>query len=242
MQKPIPINFRLNSVQFDRASVATLAKNAEYASSCLSTAGKVKELSFSCTTELSEDHAGHIFGVDSSPMISKLEQYNEILKKVVEVLDSQSSPGDLHENTMLLVMGDHGQTLNGDHGGGSAEEVETSIFALSMKKPPISAPAAFDNSTCQLDMQGRRICFSSIQQLDFAATVSALLGLPFPFGSIGHVNSELFALAAGTWSREKLAIRDQQSLSELNEWMQNYVNVLCINSWQVMNKLVFVSP
>ncbi|KAL2530676.1 Alkaline-phosphatase-like family protein [Forsythia ovata] len=182
---------------------------------------------------LGVDHAGHIFGVDSSPMIEKLEQYNEILKKVVEVLESQSSPGDLHENTMLLVMGDHGQTLNGDHGGGSAEEVETSIFALSLKKPPTSAPAAFDNSTCQLDMQGRRICFSSIQQLDFAVTVSALLGLPFPFGSIGHVNSELFALAAGTWSLEKLAIHDRQSLSELDEWMQNYVNVLCINSWQV---------
>ncbi|KAL2488486.1 symplekin-like [Forsythia ovata] len=32
MQKPIPINFRLNSVQFDWASEATLAKNAEYAS------------------------------------------------------------------------------------------------------------------------------------------------------------------------------------------------------------------
>lgn len=39
------------------------------------------------------------------------------------VLESQSGPGGLHENTLLLVMGDHGQTLNGDHGGGSAEEV-----------------------------------------------------------------------------------------------------------------------
>ncbi|CAI9777096.1 unnamed protein product [Fraxinus pennsylvanica] len=182
---------------------------------------------------LGVDHAGHIFGVDSSPMIEKLEQYNGILKKVVEVLESQSGPGDLHENTMLLVMGDHGQTLNGDHGGGSAEEVETSIFALSLKKPPSSALAAFDKSTCQLDMQGRRICLSSIQQLDFTVTVSALLGLPFPFGSIGHVNSELFALAAGTWNLERLATHDRQSLSELDEWMQNYVNVLCINSWQV---------
>lgn len=27
-----------------------------------------------------QDHAGHIFGVDSSPMIEKLEQYNGILK------------------------------------------------------------------------------------------------------------------------------------------------------------------
>jgi hypothetical protein len=27
-----------------------------------------------------QDHAGHIFGVDSSPMIEKLEQYNDILE------------------------------------------------------------------------------------------------------------------------------------------------------------------
>lgn len=46
-----------------------------------------------------------------------------LLQKVVDILVNQSGPGDLHENTLLLVMGDHGQTLNGDHGGGSPEEV-----------------------------------------------------------------------------------------------------------------------
>ena len=39
------------------------------------------------------------------------------------MLESQSGPGGSHENTLLVVMGDHAQTLNGDHGGGSAEEV-----------------------------------------------------------------------------------------------------------------------
>ncbi|CAI9113242.1 OLC1v1013815C1 [Oldenlandia corymbosa var. corymbosa] len=72
---------------------------------------------------LGVDHAGHIHGVDSSLMVEKLEQYNGMLEKVVEVLESSSRPGGLHENTLLLVMGDHGQTINGDHGGGSPEEV-----------------------------------------------------------------------------------------------------------------------
>lgn len=39
------------------------------------------------------------------------------------VLKNHSEPGGLHEDTMLLVLGDHGQTLNGDHGGGTSEEV-----------------------------------------------------------------------------------------------------------------------
>lgn len=112
---------------------------------------------------LGVDHAGHIFGVDSIPMIEKLEQYNKILEEVVEVLESQSGPGGLHENTLLLVMGDHGQTINGDHGGGTAEEVETSIFAMSMKPPP-SVSLELDTSSCKLDLVGRKVCIDSIEQ------------------------------------------------------------------------------
>ncbi|XP_023541944.1 GPI ethanolamine phosphate transferase 3 [Cucurbita pepo subsp. pepo] len=182
---------------------------------------------------LGVDHAGHIFGVDSSPMIEKLEQYNSILEKVVDVLERQSEPGGLHENTLLLVMGDHGQTLNGDHGGGSAEEVETSLFAMSFKKPPASIPSEFGTSSCQLDLEGREICTSTIQQLDFPVTLSALLGIPFPFGSIGRVNPELYALGAGTWKLEGMKVGNYINSREQEEWMQNYVNVLCINSWQV---------
>ncbi|XP_021288049.1 GPI ethanolamine phosphate transferase 3 [Herrania umbratica] len=178
---------------------------------------------------LGVDHAGHIYGVDSVPMIEKLEQYNIILEKVIEVLQNQSGPGELHENTLLLVMGDHGQTLNGDHGGGSAEEVETSIFAMSFRDlPPM--PSDFDSSSCEA---ARNICISSIQQLDFAVTVSSLLGVPFPFGSIGRVNPELYALAVGTWNLEKYKTGNGQDKKTLEEWMQNYINVLCVNSWQV---------
>nr|POE55187.1 isoform 2 of gpi ethanolamine phosphate transferase 3 [Quercus suber] len=135
---------------------------------------------------LGVDHAGHIFGVDSTPMIEKLEQYNAILEKVIEMLESQSGPGGIHENTLLLVMGDHGQTLNGDHGGGSPEEVETSMFAMSFKKPTLSIPYEFHTPTCEQDLDGKKFCISSIQQLDFAVTMTALLGVPFPYGRCSH--------------------------------------------------------
>ncbi|KAL5570338.1 hypothetical protein UlMin_026913 [Ulmus minor] len=180
---------------------------------------------------LGVDHAGHIFGVDSIQMQEKLQQYNVVLEKVIETLENQSGPGGLHENTLLLVMGDHGQTVNGDHGGGSAEEVETSIFAMSFKKPLSSI--WFENaSSCQLDLENQSVLINSIQQLDFTATVSALLGIPFPFGSIGQVNHELYSLGAGTLNVEGYA-ESCDNQSHLAEWMQNYVNLLCINSWQV---------
>ncbi|KAM0049661.1 putative Type I phosphodiesterase/nucleotide pyrophosphatase/phosphate transferase [Helianthus debilis subsp. tardiflorus] len=182
---------------------------------------------------LGVDHAGHIFGVDSVQMIDKLQQYNEQLEKVVEVLQNQSDKGGLHENTLLLVMGDHGQTVNGDHGGGSPEEVETSIFAMHLKKPSFPVPSEYDTSSCKLDLDGRKVCVSSIEQLDFAATVSALLGIPFPFGSIGRVNPMLYALVAGTWNLESYDMSSSHSQLEMEEWMHNYAKVLCVNSWQV---------
>lgn len=182
---------------------------------------------------LGVDHAGHIFGVDSTPMIEKLEQYNDILEKVTEILKNQSAPGGLHENTFLIVMGDHGQTLNGDHGGGTAEEVETSLFAMSLKKPPASMPSDLDTSSCKLDMDGREICISSLQQLDFSVTMASLLGLPFPFGSIGRVNPELYALSASTWGGLYPNSPNCKYCSHSETWMQNYAHVLCINCWQV---------
>lgn len=135
---------------------------------------------------LGVDHAGHIFGVNSTSMIQKLEQYNNILEEVVEILRNQSGRGGLHENTLLLVMGDHGQTLNGDHGGGTAEEVETSLFAMSTRAPPASVSSVLDTNFCKLDLDGRKMCIGTIQQLDFAPTVAALLALAVLIVSCTH--------------------------------------------------------
>ncbi|KAI8565927.1 hypothetical protein RHMOL_Rhmol03G0298800 [Rhododendron molle] len=185
--------------------------------------------------------------------------------KVVEVLEGQSGPGGLHENTLLLVMGDHGQTINGDHGGGSAEEVETVIFAKGFKDPPSSLTLERDTSSCRLDARfqysisprGKWILRRHVSEkylalivtlyllyfvegwkdvlhkLNATVTVAALLGIPFPFGSIGSVNPELYALAAGTWNLKRSSNDIFQNHSSTEEWMQNYVNVLCMNSWQV---------
>lgn len=57
--------------------------------------------------------------------------------------------------------------------------------------------------------------------------------MKLPIFSIGHVNSELFSLAGGIWNHEDSATGDGQGPSEVQSWMLNYVNALCINSWQV---------
>lgn len=61
-------------------------------------------------------------------------------------------------------MGDHGQTLNGDHGGGSPEEVETSIFATSFKNVTLSLPPDLDSVSCGLNMDAKPLCVSTVEQ------------------------------------------------------------------------------
>lgn len=51
------------------------------------------------------------------------------LQAIQELLRS-AGPGGAHEHTVLMVFGDHGQTLTGDHGGGAPEEVDSALFAL----------------------------------------------------------------------------------------------------------------
>lgn len=53
------------------------------------------------------------------------------IQAVQELLRS-AGPGGAHEHTVLMVFGDHGQTMTGDHGGGAPEEVDSALFALHM--------------------------------------------------------------------------------------------------------------
>ncbi|KAG0557025.1 hypothetical protein KC19_11G096500 [Ceratodon purpureus] len=187
---------------------------------------------------LGVDHVGHIFGVESPLMVEKLEQYNRVIEEIVAVLKNQSGPGGLHEDTMLLVLGDHGQTLNGDHGGGTSEEVETALFALSMRESPGRLPLDLQSSTCTISTEvkaGRSQCITTFPQLDFASTMAALLGVPFPFGSVGRVNTELYALAASTWPLPSEVGHLSEALVPV--WLERFNHVLCMNSWQVKRYL-----
>ena len=52
--------------------------------------------------------------------------------QVVEELVGQAGAGGPHRSTLLLVSGDHGQTLGGDHGGGSPEEADSALVAIDL--------------------------------------------------------------------------------------------------------------
>jgi hypothetical protein len=51
-----------------------------------------------------------------------------------ELLAAGAGPGGPYERALLLVLSDHGQTLGGDHGGGTPAEADTVLVAVSPAK------------------------------------------------------------------------------------------------------------
>lgn len=74
---------------------------------------------------LGVDHCGHRYGPNHPAMAAKLEQMDDVLRSIV---------GELRNDTLLIVIGDHGMTATGDHGGDSPEEVEAAAFFYSPKQ------------------------------------------------------------------------------------------------------------
>ena len=128
---------------------------------------------------LGVDHAGHTHGVDSAETAAKLAQMDAQAASVVEALASDAA----HDGTLLLLLGDHGMTWAGDHGGASDEETRSALFAMR----PRGGGERKRNGALGAEMP----------QLDFAATLALLLGVPVPFGSVGRVSAPLWAAAGG---------------------------------------------
>uniref|UniRef100_A0A0N4Z269 GPI ethanolamine phosphate transferase 3 n=1 Tax=Parastrongyloides trichosuri TaxID=131310 RepID=A0A0N4Z269_PARTI len=115
---------------------------------------------------LGVDHCGHRYGPDHPIMLSKLDQMNDMLENVIKEMDN---------DTILFVMGDHGMSNDGNHGGDSNLEIEAGFFAYA-KKPIV---------------YGKRV--DKFYQIDFVPTFSFLLGIPIPFTNIGVVVESFFS-------------------------------------------------
>lgn len=113
------------------------------------------------------DHCGHKYGPLHPEMSRKLTEMNQIIEKFVANID---------DDTVLMVIGDHGMTYTGDHGGASDDEIEALLFAYSKK--------AFTSSNYDGNAK-------SIQQIDFTSTLATILGIPIPFSNLGTMSLQL---------------------------------------------------
>ncbi|OCH92351.1 hypothetical protein OBBRIDRAFT_886297 [Obba rivulosa] len=152
---------------------------------------------------LGVDHVGHRVGPEHPTMHAKLTQMDNVLREVVELLD---------EDTLLVVLGDHGMDRKGDHGGDGIHETSAALWMYSKGAPlthpdahiPVSlAPTRF--------FPGASAPHRVVQQIDLVPTLSLLLGLPIPFNNLGTIIPELFWHdGAGTSYARALRLNAQQ--------------------------------
>lgn len=151
---------------------------------------------------LGVDHCGHRYGPYHSEMARKLNEMNDMIRSVVDTID---------DNTMLFVIGDHGMTNTGDHGGDSDAEVTAAMFVLSPK--PLLATEMLPNS-------------DTVNQVDLVPTLAIILGLPIPFANLGTIILEaLPSLSEGNdiLSDWKFALKMLwQNVQQTTEYVKQY--------------------
>lgn len=112
---------------------------------------------------LGVDHCGHRHGPFHSEMTRKLDEMNAVISDVINAMDN---------NTVLVVLGDHGMTKTGDHGGETEDEVTAALFVYSR----------LGLLPTQWSPKG-----TTVRQVDLVPTLATTLGIPIPFSNLGSV-------------------------------------------------------
>ncbi|KAI3338870.1 GPI ethanolamine phosphate transferase 3-like protein [Ustulina deusta] len=131
---------------------------------------------------LGVDHAGHRYGPSHPAMTAKLQQMDAFIRRLTERID---------QDTLLVVMGDHGMDGKGDHGGESDDEVEAALWMYS--KRPIFGRTQIDFATPPATAKIR-----PVNQIDLVPTLALLLGIPIPYNNLGRPIEEAFAGPTGS--------------------------------------------
>jgi len=131
---------------------------------------------------LGVDHAGHRYGPDHPAMNAKLKQMDQFIRDISAEID---------EDTVLIVMGDHGMDSKGDHGGESDDEVEAALWMYS-KRP------FFGRTNPEYAIPPATAKIHPVNQIDLVPTLALLLGIPIPYNNLGRPIEEAFIGPDGT--------------------------------------------
>lgn len=144
---------------------------------------------------LGVDHCGHTYGPSDPNMKRKLNQMNEVVERLVtEYVD---------EDTLLVVMGDHGMSVEGDHGGESVEELISTLFMHSGRSLTFTDEyyqslyhrihearalrLGYDMASITQRLDYDASSFPIVAQIHLVPSLAYLLNVPTPFGNLGAI-------------------------------------------------------
>lgn len=120
------------------------------------------------------DHIGHVEGPQSPLVRPKLQEMDDIVKRIHHRFLTWDKQFGLP--SMLVVCGDHGMKNSGSHGGATLEEVLVPLVIIGDVCSGELASSPFED-----------VIQESVPQIDLVPTLSMLLGLPIPNTNLGKM-------------------------------------------------------
>ncbi|KAJ9125365.1 hypothetical protein QFC22_000325 [Naganishia vaughanmartiniae] len=162
---------------------------------------------------LGVDHVGHRVGPSSSIMTDKLAQMNDVLTRVVDEMD---------DDTLLVVLGDHGMDSRGDHGGDGTAETASALWMYSKSRPivPLADRTIKYHTTGLLGDDTQQV--RTVNQIDLVPTLALALGVPIPFNNIGKVIPEFFRSA----DDDDLTLAMARNTEQVKRYLDSYTGQL----------------
>lgn len=133
------------------------------------------------------DHIGHKGGAKSANMPSKQLEIDSVVRYIYDSLLSKDN------NTLMVLLGDHGMNDAGNHGGSSLGEVSAGMVFISKKFKQFN----FDmnmNGTLPLPTNSKYSYLDRADQIDLVPTLSELIGLDIPINSLGSFIPSMLSL------------------------------------------------
>lgn len=147
---------------------------------------------------ISIDHVGHALNSIDKPEMKKWQRILDskaLAVAAAEVLKRQS--------WQLIIVGDHGSTSAGSHGGDTGLETSTALFSVT-SKPSLS----IHKKLSHVFPSGR-----SVSHPDVTATIALTQGVPIPFASVGMFIPEVLTKSEAV--RHNFVSSDMEDLAYL---------------------------
>ncbi|KKK14284.1 hypothetical protein P175DRAFT_0511231 [Aspergillus ochraceoroseus IBT 24754] len=172
---------------------------------------------------LGVDHAGHRYGPNHPAMASKLNQMDQTIRDIMAKID---------DNTLLVVMGDHGMDSKGDHGGESNDEVDAALWMYSKK-------GIFGRTSSASLLPPKYARERFVPQIDLVPTLSLLLGIPIPFNNLGSPIEEAFSGPSGNDWKNLVAVNRLTS-AQIKRYQYAYAQTRGADDGQEFQSLKFL--
>jgi len=160
------------------------------------------------------DHMAHSYGIADYRVAEAIKRIDDFIQDVVELMDDE---------TILLIMGDHGSDKTGDHGHDSVDETTTAVVAY--HKKGFQKNVQKNLSALMKGMTAEDI--PMINQVDMVPTMAMLTGTPIPFSNLGQMVDDLYPIGDYPGKDEKCP----NAAFEAQLAKDNYLNHLQIRQY-----------